>query len=243
MGETVENRQAQDPLLVEAEVLEFRGGTARVLAEFEAAPLAGAVGGGWAEVLAIPARPGGTRGIGGAGHVVVADGLHAGDASEAASAVDEATPGDHGDEGHFAGHRGVEAGCGAPEIDEDLMDGVLGVGVVRGEASGQAPDQGGIALDEGLHGGLVASGDALEQRGLGAAAVGGGGAGGQSWGLCWACGGHRCWGGVGMVAEDVGTCEGGNGYNAKIKPAIASPTISTVHAGSDQATGLSFTAK
>jgi hypothetical protein len=51
----------------------------------------------------------------------------------------------------------------APEADEDLLRGILGVGVGRGEAAGERPDQPAVAVDALAHGGCVARRNALEE--------------------------------------------------------------------------------
>jgi hypothetical protein len=86
----------------------------------------------------------------------------------AASRAAESASGQHGHEGCFPAAGGVEAVGFLPELDEDILHGVLGLGARAQQPADQRPDQSAVALEALLDGFPIASGDPRQQRiGLG----------------------------------------------------------------------------
>lgn len=102
VGAPVVDRQLEDPLLLGAQTLQGRGGTGGLLGMLGAIGLAGRR---W------------LRGVG------EGDGIRP--PLLAPSAIDQPPPGNHRHERGLAGDLRIKACGAAPEVDEDLLDGVV----------------------------------------------------------------------------------------------------------------------
>lgn len=78
--------------------------------------------------------------------------------------IDEAAPGDHGHEPDLRGDRRIEAGGAPPQIQEDLLDRILGVG--RLEAPHERPHDPPVAGETFAERNLIARGNPDQERSL-----------------------------------------------------------------------------
>ena len=67
-------------------------------------------------------------------------------------AIVEPPAGEHGNEGRVGGRFGIEPRGVIPDFDENLLDGVLGLGVVAEVAPNQRTDAAAVALNAVVHG-------------------------------------------------------------------------------------------
>ena len=81
----------------------------------------------------------------------------------AAMPVDESPARDRGDECALGGHRRVEPPRVPPQLDKNLLDGVLGIGMVAGKPPGHRPDQPAVFLQAPVDGQRVACRDSFQE--------------------------------------------------------------------------------
>ena len=82
--------------------------------------------------------------------------LASGRAAATAETIDQPPLGDHGDIGRFGTEERIEAGGRPPELDEDLLHGVFGVGQSSTCCGAQRPDQAAIRGQAFVDGGCLA---------------------------------------------------------------------------------------
>lgn len=82
----------------------------------------------------------------------------------AAAAIDQPPSGDHGDERGFGGNSDIKAGGAAPDIKEDFLDGIFGIGLVKAESTGKRPHQAAVAVNTRLNRIPLTSGYTTENR-------------------------------------------------------------------------------
>jgi len=81
-----------------------------------------------------------------------------------ASSVDQATPGDHGDEGGLGGNGWVELVSVNPEFSEDFLNRVLKFGFWKAAPARERPHQPAESGEAFAHPQFVAGADPMEQK-------------------------------------------------------------------------------
>ena len=93
----------------------------------------------------------------------VGDGLGDDLARTSAVAVDEPAPRDHRDERGFGRDGGIKPVRAPPQVDENLLDCILGVCIRRGKPARKRPDESTESIDALFDRGRVLGRDSLEQ--------------------------------------------------------------------------------
>ena len=77
-------------------------------------------------------------------------------------AIDQATPRDGGNEYFLRALVGIETAGAAPDIREDFLDGVFGIGTRAGQTPGDGPDETAELIDALVHGTRISLCDSSE---------------------------------------------------------------------------------